>query len=225
MNSKLIKTCLSILTAAVLLSACGASGSDGTPTPSPTAVDVPALSTSVALTVVAQITQTAFNMPTATWTSTPSLTPTSATPQATRSLTNPTPITCAAYTFVDDITIDDGTSMPVGTEFVKTWRVKNTGTCAWTNKFSLVFSYGEQMGGSTVALTDVPVGSTTDISVNLKVPNKVGTLTGAWALVDDKGQYFGTILTVVINVGTGTPTPTGSLVATPTDTPTLSPTP
>jgi hypothetical protein len=227
MHIKRFKLSLVIIIAALVLSACGASAGDATPTTTSTPVDVKALSTSVALTVVAQITQTAFNMPTATRTNTPTLTPTSATPQATRPQVLPTSTNCATYTFISDVTIPDGTTMPVGQEFTKTWRVKNTGTCPWTTSFALVFSYGEQMGGQTVKLpAAVPVGSETDISIVLKVPNKTGQLSGAWTLVDDKGQYFGSILTVVIKVGNPSPTatPTGS-TATPSLTPTASETP
>ena len=91
--------------------------------------------------------------------------------------------------FISDVTIPDGTQMPVGTAFTKTWRVQNSGTCNWTTSFKLVFSYGEQMGGQTVSLAStVAPGQNVDISVDLKVPNKTGKLEGIWSLVDDKGQ-------------------------------------
>jgi hypothetical protein len=121
--------------------------------------------------------------------------------------------------FVSDVTIPDGTQLPVNLEFTKTWKVQNAGTCAWATSFKLVFSSGEAMGGQTVTLANaVATGQSVDISVNLKVPNKSGKLTGIWVLEDDKGQPFGPTLTVVINVGAVSPTPTGSVTATPTQT-------
>jgi hypothetical protein len=73
------------------------------------------------------------------------------------------------------------------------------------------------MGGQAVNMAStVATGQTVDVSVNMKVPNKTGKLTGVWSMVDDKNQPFGPLLTVVINIGTVSPTPTGSLTGTPT---------
>ena len=78
-------------------------------------------------------------------------------------------------------------------DFTKTWRVQNTGTCPWTTNFKLVFVRGEAMSGQSLALSSVvATGQKVDISVNLKVPNKTGKLSGVWSLVDEKGQYFRT---------------------------------
>lgn len=86
------------------------------------------------------------------------------------------------------------------------------------------------MGGKSVSIpATVTAGQQIDLSVNLKVPNKSGKLTGVWTMVDDKNQPFGTLLTVVINVGNATPTSTATMTmtsentATPTETPTATP--
>lgn len=114
--------------------------------------------------------------------------------------------------------------MVVNQEFTKTWRVQNTGSCAWTTSFKLAFSYGEAMGGQSVGLTDtVQVGHQVDLSVKLKVPNKTGKLTGVWVLLDGSGEHFGALLTVVINVSSLSPTPTGNLTETPSLTLTSAP--
>ena len=44
---------------------------------------------------------------------------------------------CPAATFVADVTIPDGTYINPGASFTKIWRLKNTGTCAWTTQFAL----------------------------------------------------------------------------------------
>jgi hypothetical protein len=208
---------LIVIMGAFLLGACGSSAAKETPTPT---LSIEAISTSVAQTVIAQITQAAPTItPTPVFTNTPDVTatPTLLNPTATRPA--PTAAKCANMKFVSDVTIPDGTQMPAGQAFTKTWKVQNIGTCTWTTGFKLSFSFGEAMGGQTVAFAStVATGQTVDISVNMIVPNKTGKLTGVWTLLDDKGQPFGPTLTVVINVGAVSPTPTGSVTATPTQT-------
>ncbi len=197
----------------LVLNACGSAAKNSTPTRDP----LIAISTAAAQTAFVQLTQMALTMPAtvvATDTPIPSQTYTPATP--TKTLVIPTVASCANYTFIKDVTIPDGTQMAIGQEFTKTWRVKNTGTCEWTTSFKLAFSYGEAMGGQPVALAEtVQVGRQVDLSVKLKVPNKTGKLTGFWVLLDDSGEHFGAILTVVINVSSRSPTPTGNLTETP----------
>jgi hypothetical protein len=183
-------------------------------------LSVEAISTAAAQTVIAQLTQQAPTIqPTAVFTNTLASTATSAISQPTRTSVPPTSTNCANSIYISDVTIPDGTQMPVDQEFTKTWRVQNTGTCQWTTSFKLAFSYGEAMSGQAVSLPNsVATGQQVDISVKLKVPNKTGKLTGVWVLLDDKGEHFGALLTVVINVGAVSPTPTGSITATPTPT-------
>ena len=207
---------LFVLVGAFILSACGSAAGKTTPTATPLSVE--AISTAAAQTVIAQLTQQAPTItPTPAFTNTPEVTATATPLKAIATKAIATAANCANSIYVSDVTIPDGTQLPVGQEFTKTWRVQNTGTCQWTTSFKLVFSSGEVMSGQTVSLADpVPTGQKVDISVTLKVPNKSGKLTGYWGLVDDKGQHFGTLLTVVINVGTVSPTPTGSATVTPT---------
>ncbi len=213
---------------AIIFSACGSPAPQQTPTPS---LSIEEISTSVAGTVIAQITQSAPTITdTPTITNTPENTATSSQPTPTVTKAQPTPAGCANATFIKDVTIPDETQLAIGQEFTKTWEVKNTGTCEWTTGFSLAFSYpaGNSMGGKTVAMPKVvAVGETIDLSVTMKVPNKASKITGVWTLLDDKGQPFGPLLTVVIIAGnataTLTATPTGTL--TPTTEPTFTETP
>ncbi len=70
-----------------------------------------------------------------------------------------------------DVTIPDGTVLAPGSAFVKTWRVKNAGTCEWVN-YKLIFAAGEQMGGpASVGVNTTPAGGTVDVSVNLVAPD------------------------------------------------------
>jgi hypothetical protein len=211
-----------VLIGAFILSACGSSA--GKATPSSTPVDVGAIQTAAVQTVIARITQEAPTItPTPAYTDTPvpTKTPKQSTPPQTP--VTPTVSLCKNMAYVADVTIPDGTQLAVGQAFTKTWTIQNTGTCEWTTTFKLVYSYGDLMSGQTVSLAKaVPAGEKTDISVNLKVPNMSGKLAGYWVLVDENGQHFGSILTVVINVSTPSSTPTGT--ATPTVPATATPT-
>ncbi len=204
-----MKTKLSIiaLTCILILAAC-APATPVEPTP-----DVLAVRTSAASTVVAEITLTA-----AAFTSTPlpaTETPVPELPTATATLaftTDPTQIAlgtpgelCDNFSFDNatvDVTILDGTQMTPGQEFVKTWKIKNTGICAWGDGYGLIYAgYADDMDGQAVPLgTLVEVGQEIDVSVNFKAPAKVGEYTSAWQMANALGIPFGKAIFVKIIV-------------------------
>jgi hypothetical protein len=96
--------------------------------------------------------------------------------------------------FVDDVTIPDNTELLPAQDFIKTWRLENTGTCTWTSAYSLIFVDGDQMSGtSPLPLTgSTAPGNSVDISVSLKSPGTVGTYQGNWKLRNPGGTSFGT---------------------------------
>jgi hypothetical protein len=107
------------------------------------------------------------------------------------SATAPTP--CDRATYVSETFPDDTEISPEGM-FIKTWTLKNNGTCTWNSGYSLVFVKGEAM--TTVAsqpLTTgtVAPGDTIKISVNLKAPTNDGTYRGDWMLRNASGVLFG----------------------------------
>jgi hypothetical protein len=128
--------------------------------------------------------------------------------------------------FVTDVTIPDGTEFSPGADFVKVWRLRNTGTCAWEAGTRLVFGSGNQMGGPADVPVSTPVapGSEVDVSVNLKAPNSPGNYQGKWQLQDHEGASFGSAVWVKIVVpalATSTPLPT--LTSTPAPGPMCTP--
>jgi hypothetical protein len=149
--------------------------------------------------------------PTATPTAVPTLTPTQS-----QGSVGPDGCTYNA-TFVADVTISDNTKMAPGTEFVKTWRLRNSGTCDWGAGFQFIFIDGEQMSGPAgVNVSPTPAGTTVDISVRLKAPEKPGTYRGRWRVRTPDGRDFGDRPFVQIVVpAPATPTPP----VTPTTTP------
>ena len=157
--------------------------------------------------------------PTPATTSTPEPTQT---PEPTPTST-PTAGCSDAATFVKDVTIRDNTNVAPGQTFVKTWQLRNSGTCEWTTDYALVFVSGDRLAAPVAVPLTQPVapGETVDLSVTLKAPAGNGTYAGRWQLQNGEEERFGTgrqangTLWVRIVVGpTPTPTPTRTPVAT-----------
>jgi hypothetical protein len=97
-------------------------------------------------------------------------------------------------TFIEDVTYEDGTIVSPGQSFIKTWRIKNVGTCTWNSEYQLVFDSGDAMSGpNSIQLTvvHIPPGETLDISVELTAPETPGTYRGDWKFRDPYGNIFG----------------------------------
>ncbi|MCR4408580.1 MAG: NBR1-Ig-like domain-containing protein [Anaerolineae bacterium] len=128
---------------------------------------------------------------------------------------------------VADVTVPDNTELAPGTAFIKTWQVRNSGTCPWETGTKLVFVSGERMGGPTmVDVLPLPPGDETDVSVNLTSPATPGTYKGDWQFLTPDGVPFGPVIYVQIVVtapsATATPIPPTQM---PTATATLTPVP
>ncbi len=153
--------------------------------------------TAAAQTVVAQLTNsTSPTPPVFAPTAFSTLPPLPATfpPIATSIPATPTPRPCNLASFVEDISIPDGSKLVTGAAFTKTWRLKNIGTCTWTSGYVLVFEHGDQMSGpatQTLTTGTVAPGQTLDVSVNLVAPAAPGTYRGEWKLRDAGGVLFG----------------------------------
>ena len=100
---------------------------------------------------------------------------------------------CDWVSFVEDVTIPDGTVFAPGDTFTKTWRLKNRGTCAWTPDTMLVFASGEKLGDTTAVRLPgyVSPGQTVDVSVTLTAPDSAGRYVGYWMLRNPSGALFG----------------------------------
>ena len=117
----------------------------------------------------------------------------------------PAPAACKnGMTFVQDVTIPDGSQITGGAGFQKTWRVQNTGTCTWDQTFILMYVSGDQMSGQNVYVPAVVApGQVVDLSVNLIAPNANGTYKGYWQMRSPQGQNFGQTIWVKISVNDG----------------------
>jgi hypothetical protein len=153
-------------------------------------------------------------------TETITLTPTGGTetsalsPTITRTATRPSvpagPV-CDNSAYISDVTIPDGTVMQPEEVFVKTWSLRNTGTCGWTTAYAIDFVSGKAMDGVITYMPQaVDPGGTVEISVGLAAPSTPGTYIGYWRLKNADGTFFGDLVYVQIVVpgsgGTSEPT-------------------
>jgi hypothetical protein len=171
-------------------------------------LDSSSIATQVAQTVEAEITRQAAEAtptasgtpePTATETPTATLIPviiptnTAIPPTMIIPTFTPVPLVCDRAQFVGDVSVQDNTLFAPGTTFVKTWRLKNVGSCTWTTGYKLVFISGNAMDADQGVALPQSVGpnQTVDISVKMKAPNKSGTYRGDWMLSNPSGARFG----------------------------------
>jgi len=205
---KLKLTFSMMLIATILIAGCGPSSTpqaESTP-------DVAVVRTSAAGTVVAQFTLTA-----AAFTPTSSAPTETSAPDATASVTGSPPlvqVTNAQGTTVAlcdslsidaatvDVNIPDGTTMSPGQDFVKTWQVKNSGSCPWGAGYRLVYAgYADDMSGQFQPLTEVvQPGQEVEVSVQFQAPDDVGEYLSAWQMENPTGVTFPEIIFVKILV-------------------------
>jgi hypothetical protein len=110
---------------------------------------------------------------------------------------------CLNASFVADVTIPDNTQLDNGEEFDKTWRVRNSGTCAWPEDAVLAFLNGSKMDApDSVEVGTAEPGTEVDVTVKMKAPADPGLYAGNWQMKTAEG-FFGTNLAVVIQAGEG----------------------
>ena len=113
---------------------------------------------------------------------------------------------CNNNVFEGDVTIPDGTVLKGGEDFQKIWKIRNTGNCRWDEGYALVY-----IGGSSPDLDPVNFnftkssdfvasGAAVNIAINLTTPCAPGKYEGHWRMRGDSGFYFGTILSVYVEV-------------------------
>lgn len=109
---------------------------------------------------------------------------------------------------VEDVTLPPGEVVEAGKRLDKTWKLKNTGTCAWDAGYQLVFISGEQMNAPDYQpLPNAAPEAEINVGVTLKAPWDPGAHSGTWQLKSPTGEYFGEELKVVIKVEEPPPIP------------------
>jgi len=105
----------------------------------------------------------------------------------------PTAVPCNWAAYTDDVTVPDNTPFYPNLAFIKTWRLKNMGSCPWTPDYEAIFSSGETMSGpnSLQLGRTVNPGGSIDLSIKFTAPVAIGFHTGYWMLRTPVGALFG----------------------------------
>jgi hypothetical protein len=100
---------------------------------------------------------------------------------------------CAANSaFVADVTIPDNTPVPAGQPFTKTWRLRNSGPCAWDLGYTFAFVDRDALGApASVLVGPAATGATFEVSVPFVAPAAAGVYTSTWQLRNPDGKLFG----------------------------------
>lgn len=120
-------------------------------------------------------------------------------------------------TFVKDVTIPDGTEIPAGSTFEKTWEIWNSGCLDWPAGTQLILMRGDRMG-NTEAFPVLPTAANTNtnVTITLTAPGTPGEYISYWRFRAPSGVIFGEEIYVQIKViPADTPTPTATSTATP----------
>ena len=108
---------------------------------------------------------------------------------------------CNNSIFIRDVNYPSGTTVSPGEEFVKTWKVKNTGTCEWQYNYGMAIVVDNDFDSSWNPLgRNVQPGQWAEVSVIVTAPKHDGTFTGYWRMADAGGNPFGATLALTVVV-------------------------
>ena len=103
--------------------------------------------------------------------------------------------------FLDDVTIEDGTAFTAGATIDKQWLVKNDGTCNWDSTYKIKWVGGDPMNANTEQpLYPARAGTQATIRILFTAPVELGNYESAWQAVDPDGNFFGDLIFIKIGV-------------------------
>jgi len=118
--------------------------------------------------------------------------------------------------FIEDLTIPDGSQVLPGGALDKRWSIRNSGSCDWGPDYRLVqVGPSEIQSPAEVALFPARAGSTAVWQVALVAPAGPGEYLGRWQARAPDGTLFGDEVFVLIVVAEPEPTETPSVTPTP----------
>jgi hypothetical protein len=127
----------------------------------------------------------------------------------------PTPPCEDNLTFIEDITVPDGTAFAPGATIDKIWKIANSGTCNWDADYRLRLDSGDAMGAEIEqALFPARSDSEAEIRIIFTAPQEEGTYQALWQAYSPSGEPFGDPIFLIIEVDASleiqdAPTPTG----------------
>jgi hypothetical protein len=133
-------------------------------------------------TLVAPVSSPTIPAPTATSTQPPVETP----------IATPAPPCTNNLTFLEDLTILDGTLVNPGEVLDKRWQVQNSGTCNWDVSYRLALLSGADLGAlPEQSLYPARNGNQAMIRIVFTAPIDPGAYQSAWQAYDPQGNPFG----------------------------------
>jgi hypothetical protein len=98
-------------------------------------------------------------------------------------------------TYLEDMTIPDGTIVEAGVVLEKIWLVENAGSCNWDDRYRLRLSSGPEMGASPEqALFPARSGAQARIRLVFTAPEEPGTYQSVWQAYSPEGEPFGDVV-------------------------------
>jgi len=95
-------------------------------------------------------------------------------------------------TYVEDLTIPDGTPITYGATIDKQWLVQNSGTCNWNAGYRLKYIGGAVLGApEELTLYPAKSGTQATIQITFTAPFTDGKYESAWQAFDPSGLAFG----------------------------------
>ncbi len=105
---------------------------------------------------------------------------------------SPTPPCIDGLSYLQDLTIPDGTNVQPGQYIDKQWQVKNSGTCNWDQRYRLKLISGAAMGADLLLpLYPARAGAEATIEIRFTAPQSAGLYECHWQAVGPEGQPFG----------------------------------
>jgi hypothetical protein len=174
--------------AAFLVIALGLGGC--APRPAPPFFIAPTESPNTAPVPVTPTTMVASPPPTGDASSAPNLTVPSPTPPCTNGLT-----------YIQDLTVPDGSNFAPGQAIDKRWQVRNSGSCNWDRRYGLKLIGGDAMGNPPLLpLFPARAGAQAVLEIHFTAPPSGGLYECDWRAVDPQGQPFGDPVYMQISV-------------------------
>ncbi|CAL8336311.1 unnamed protein product [Merluccius merluccius] len=113
-------------------------------------------------------------------------------------------VNAPSMSFVEDVTIGEGESVPPDTAFTKTWRIQNTGAESWPPGVCLKYIGGDQFGHVNMVLVkSLDPQEMFDVSVQMHSPAAPGMYQGQWRMCTATGLFYGDVIWVILSVEVG----------------------
>ncbi len=112
------------------------------------------------------------------------------------------PVNCKnVMVYMADVSYPDGTEVNPGTEFTKTWRIYNNGSCKWYEAYTVEFTDGDYMSANSTVIPQLTIpGTVVEVAMKMKAPEANGTYVGYYQMRAPDGTFFGPKLTAKIVV-------------------------